>query len=164
MKINPDQSSVVKADADRDVRRVSKGSDRFGDLLSRAAENLASGQSPQSGAERVVNQGPPMSLTPTQMLFPVEQSPGFESKAMDTLDHLLSRWEKYAHQLTADPQGLRHANGILEDISTEINALKANWPQQTPPLPLAQDLRGVLDELEVLAVTERIKFNRGDYL
>ncbi|WP_052812772.1 hypothetical protein [Desulfonatronum thioautotrophicum] len=164
MKINPDQSSLVKADAERDVRRVSRGSERFADLLQRATENAAPGQGAPSGAERSQSTGGPMHLTPTQMLFPAEPSSKFESKAMDTLDNLLSRWEKYAHQLSSEPAGLRHANGILEEISTEIGALKANWPQQTPPQPVSPELRGILDELDVLAVTERIKFNRGDYL
>ena len=164
MKINPDQSSLVKADAERDVRRVNRGSERFEDLLLRATENVPPGQRSSTGPERPLNTAGPMHLTPTQMLFPPEQSAGFESKAMDTLDNLLTRWENYAHQLAAEPGGLRHANGILEEISTEIGALKANWPQQSPPQPVAPGLRGVLDELEVLAVTERIKFNRGDYL
>ncbi len=164
MKINPDQSSLVKADAERDVRRVNRGSERFEDLLLRATENISSGQSPPAGPERSLNTSGTMHLTPTQMLFPAEQTSGFESTAMDTLDNLLSRWEKYAHQLAAQPPELRSANGILEEISTEISALKANWPQQTPPQPMAPELRGVLDELDVLAVTERIKFNRGDYI
>lgn len=165
MKINPEQSSVVKADAERDVRKLNKGGERFEDLLFRATENASSSGSPPSAASaQPLGPGAPMHLTPTQMLFPAEKSPGFESKAMDTLDNLLSRWENYAHQLAADPQGLRNANGILEDISTEIGALKANWPQESTPQPLVPELRGMLDELEVMAVTERIKFNRGDYL
>ncbi|PTN32742.1 hypothetical protein [Desulfonatronum sp. SC1] len=164
MKINPDQSSLVKADAERDVRRVNRGSERFEDLLLRATENVPSGQSPPSGSAQPLSTGDAMRLTPTQMLFPVDKTPGFESTAMDSLDNLLSRWEKYAHQLAAQPPELRSANGILDEISTEIGALKANWPQQTPPQPMVPELRGVLDELEVMAVTERIKFNRGDYI
>ncbi len=164
MKINPDQSSLVKADAERDFRRVNRGSERFEDLLLRATENNSSGQSPPSGPVQPLSTGDAMHLTPTQMLFPAGKTPGFESTAMDSIDNLLSRWEKYAHQLTAEPPELRSANGILDEISTEIGALKANWPQQTPPQPMVPELRGVLDELEVLAVTERIKFNRGDYL
>ncbi|SDB17274.1 hypothetical protein SAMN05660653_00818 [Desulfonatronum thiosulfatophilum] len=165
MKINPEQTSALKADADRDARKVNKSGERFEDLLFRASRN---GASPQDSLSPAVSQpsGPmsPMHLTPTQMLFPVENAPAFQSKAMDTFDNLLSRWENYAHQLSADPQGLRNANGILEEISEQIGTLKANWPQQGSSQPLGPELRGMLDELEVMAVTERIKFNRGDYL
>lgn len=164
MKINPDQSPLVKVDTDRDAGKVSKGGERFEDLLLRATENAASGKSPPTGLERPLNTGGAMHLTPTQMLFPTAPSAGFTSQAMDSLDNLLSRWEKYAHQLTAEPLGLRQANGILENIASEIGVLKAQWPQQAQPQPLIPELRGVLDELEVLAVTERIKLNRGDYL
>lgn len=166
MKINPDQSQVVKPDAERDVRKGHKAGERFEDLLFRATEKVGSSgdESSAISSMRSINPGSAMSMTPTELLFPIEQSSGFESKAMDTLDNLLSRWENYAHQLTAQPQGLRQANGILEDISTEIGALKANWPQEQGSPQPGPELRNMLDELEVMAVTERIKFNRGDYI
>lgn len=166
MKINPDQSGAVKPDEERDVRQVRKSSERFEDLLSRAAEkmNAVSREQASRPPGQMMGPGPTMHLTAMQMLHPSAQAPATETKAMDTIDSLLSQWENYAHQLASSPHGLRNAHDTLNRISTEIGQLKANWPQDDQAAGPGADLRNMLNELEVMAVTERVKFDRGDYI
>lgn len=163
MKINPDQSSAIRPDADREAHKASKPGGSFEDLLNRAAEKAAASQ---AHTEKTPGQGAgaAMHLTATQMLFPPAKSSESETKAMDTIDNLLSQWENYADQLASAPHGLRHAHDTLTRISSEIGTLKANWPQQAVAGTPGAGLKSMLDELEVLAVTERIKFDRGDYI
>ena len=75
----------------------------------------------------------------------------------------MREWENYAATLQASgrDKGLRPAFGVLENIETGLKELKDKWPSLSRDHP---GLKSVVDELEVMAVTERIKFNRGDYL
>ena len=162
MKINPDQLAALHPDAERNTHKTSKSGERFEDLLARAAEKVGAGGQEQSQQAVGPLQGPGSAghLTATQLLFPSAAPRASETKAMDTIDNLLSQWENYADQLAAAPQGLRNAHDILNRISSEIGDLKANLPQGGA----VPGLRNMVDELEVLAVTERIKFDRGDYV
>ncbi len=96
-------------------------------------------------------------LSETQETMPTER------EVMDNIDSLLSKWENYAQTLQTQDQdeGLRQAYGVLENIEQDIEGLKETVPN------LAQensDLQNMVDELEIMAVTEKIKFNRGDYI
>jgi len=168
MKINPDHLSAVRPDAKRDAHKSGKTGGSFEDMLSRAAEKTAAQEQMAQSPGRLPGPGAAMHLTATQMLFPQSTSPESETKAetkaMDTLDNLLSQWENYSRQLVAEPHGLRHAHDTLSRISSQIGELKADWSQEGSAAAPGSALRGMLDELEVLAVTERIKFNRGDYV
>ncbi|HDQ39479.1 MAG TPA: hypothetical protein ENN39_00380 [Desulfonatronum sp.] len=165
MKINPDHLAALKPDAERDVHKIGKAGESFDELLSRAAKKAASVPREQASktSDRLSGSGPAMHPHATQMLFPLATPPESETKAMDAIDNLLSQWENYAHQLASAPQGLRGAHDLLSRISTEIGELKENWPQSGGAAS-ETGLRSMLDELEVLAVTERIKFDRGDYI
>ncbi len=164
MKINPDHLSAIRPDAKQDAHKSGKTDGSFEDMLSRAAEKTAAQAQPAQNLGQLPGPGAAMHLTATQMLFPLSTSPESKTKAMDTLDNLLLQWENYARQLAAQPQGLRHAHDTLSKISSQIGELKANWSQKGSAAAPGTALRGMLDELEVLAVTERIKFDRGDYV
>jgi len=85
-------------------------------------------------------------------------------EAASGLEGLLDELAAYAREL--DGRGdshLRGAYGRLESIESRLNALKAD-PAAGQALALNQNLAGILNELEVLAATEKFKFNRGDYL
>jgi hypothetical protein len=75
------------------------------------------------------------------------------------VENVLSKWEDYASRLDSETD-LRQAYGVLQDISAEVGKLKQNpgMAQQDP------GVQSLVDEIEVLAVTEQVKFNRGDYL
>ncbi|MFP4314914.1 MAG: hypothetical protein ACLFQR_01715 [Desulfovibrionales bacterium] len=79
---------------------------------------------------------------------------------MERLDNLLSRWDDYTRNLRSTPPDLRQAHQVLESIRTELNSMQENAQQQGG----ASNIGPILEELEILTVTERIKFNRGDYV
>ncbi len=79
----------------------------------------------------------------------------FASQTMDQLN-------SYANTLREPGQGnLRDAYSALEQVATQVQTLKQ---QSQPLLEQNSDLAGLINELEVLATTEKFKFNRGDYL
>jgi len=49
---------------------------------------------------------------------------------------------------------------VLEDIDGTVQQIKGENPDLATKHPA---LSGMVSELEVMTVTERIKFNRGDY-
>ncbi|MCL1890119.1 MAG: hypothetical protein FWF99_06445 [Desulfovibrionaceae bacterium] len=78
---------------------------------------------------------------------------------MARLDGLLGQWEHYAATLNdSSGAGLKNIHRLLGDLGGQISGLKASMPES------ASGLRGLVNELEVLAVTEEFKINRGDYL
>lgn len=84
-----------------------------------------------------------------------------EAEVVNMLDGLLNQWDSYALTLAAPQGDLRSAYGILENMSSELKALKASAPGLTQG---NGTLSSLFNELEVLATTETFKFNRGDYL
>jgi hypothetical protein len=79
------------------------------------------------------------------------------------LNGLLNELTAYALELGRGGAPLRDAHGRLEDIESRLTALKAD-PAAGQVLAQNRGLAGIANELEVLAATERFKFNRGDYL
>lgn len=88
---------------------------------------------------------------------------GTEQKVMEHIDSLLDKWENYAQALKAptSEDGLRQAYNCLEDIQSEVQELKETSPNLGFDNP---NLQSMVDEIDIMAVTEQIKFNRGDYL
>ena len=82
-------------------------------------------------------------------------------EAMAQLDGLLDNWDAYARELGqgASSGGLRGAYSMLQGIDSSLRDLK----QTMPNLSDHEGLAAVVNELEVMAATEKFKFNRGDY-
>ena len=80
---------------------------------------------------------------------------------MENMDTLLAEWENYADKLAAGSGGdsLKQAYGVLEHIESGVRQLKEELPEST-----TAGLGSLVNELEVMTVTEKFKFNRGDYL
>ena len=55
--------------------------------------------------------------------------------------------------------GLKQANNMLANIEDSVRQLKA----ATPNLSSDSPLNSMVNELEIMTVTERNKLNRGDY-
>lgn len=84
-----------------------------------------------------------------------------ETAAMDTMDSLLTQWDTYTDQLASGSGGdsLKKAYGLLENIQSGVQQLKTSLAGSS-----SSGLDSMANELEVMAVTEKIKFNRGDYV
>lgn len=81
--------------------------------------------------------------------------------AFDQASGTLDLWDRYARTLGASPTdtALRDAYSLLEGIDTQVMQLRAS-----PAASASPELNSLINELEVLAATEKFKFNRGDYI
>jgi len=130
---------------------------KFGDLLAKEMEK-ASGAMEQAPVARLgtdlrFDQGSPgrsMGAVPS------------EGRIMENMDTLLDQWEKYAQRLESPARRttLREAYSVLEGISHAVSELKQDVPKFASDNP---SLESMVNELEILTVTETFKFNRGDY-
>ena len=162
MKIHPDQ---VKALDQEQVRGKSgkPAQEAFGEVLAKELQKGGSTASNQGPAVKPPGSGALSNQILAAQSFPEgtgEKVPA--GPLMENLESLLSEWENYAATLqSSGDKNLRPAFGVLEEIESGLKEIKDKWPTLTKDHP---GLKSVVDELEVMAVTERIKFNRGDYL
>ncbi len=157
MKITNDHVSAVEQQqqAERAARQTAEGGG-FGELLAREMDEGATATDVGGVKPLGVN-----SLLLAQV--PAVEQPQAEHTIMDSLDSLLNEWEEYAGQLEAQGASpdLKDAYRKLSQIGGEIERLKAENPDMAQRNP---GLKSLVDELEVLSVTETFKFNRGDYI
>lgn len=92
----------------------------------------------------------------TQTSEDAGQLPDFLAQA----DTLLGAWDQYATDLASGQMSVKSAWGMLNGMDDRIRGLRGEMGKlggQTG------DLEAVINELEVLTVTEKFKLNRGDY-
>jgi hypothetical protein len=80
---------------------------------------------------------------------------------LKSVDRVLEQWEKYAEELQSSPSNLKQSYATLKEIGRNLDAVEAALQDQGGQDPA---LHPILNELQVMAVTEEIKLNRGDYL
>ncbi|MBQ3058840.1 MAG: hypothetical protein IJD16_00785 [Desulfovibrio sp.] len=82
--------------------------------------------------------------------------------AFDQASGTLELWDDYARALSSSGQetSLRDAYAMLEGIESQVSRLRQDTDSLRGRNPGFDSL---LNELEVMTVTEKFKFNRGDY-
>ncbi|MDO9082806.1 MAG: hypothetical protein Q7U56_05940 [Humidesulfovibrio sp.] len=163
MKIHPDQLEGVRPDSTSQTNRVKPPSTAFGDLL-----NQEVARSSAEPAKTTATLPPPGGLGTLGALLgsttveTVAPAPKAEKAIMDKVENLLDKWDQYARNLksTSSVSSLKQASGVLDDIDGAVQQIKADNPDLAREHPA---LQGMVSELEVMAVTERFKFNREDY-
>ncbi|GAB6038281.1 hypothetical protein JCM15519_28400 [Fundidesulfovibrio butyratiphilus] len=163
MKILPDQTTpVTQVTQTRQVASSQSASTQnFAEILAQeVSSSQATSQTTQSAPSAgVAGLAQAMAV---QAATSVSETSSTDQAVMDTVDNMLGQWENYAGQLAAGGQtNLRQAYGTLESIQSGVEKLKSDNPD------LAEQntqLSSLVNELDVLATTEKIKFNRGDYL
>ena len=80
----------------------------------------------------------------------------------DNASGTLDLWDSYAQKLSSSNNGdLREAYSLLEHIGTQVEQLKSNASNlRTPNF----GLNSFINEMDIIATTEKIKFYRGDYV
>lgn len=74
----------------------------------------------------------------------------------------LDLWDAYARAVDSGASSdLRQAYGLLADIDSQVSSLRQ---KASAARGLNPGLDSLLNELEVLTATEKVKFNRGDYM
>ena len=160
MKIHPDQiEGIRQAQQQERTNRTGGAAAGFEDIL---------GQEVSKGAEYGADQGGvaasgAASLSPqVSPLWALNQVGGVESDEALTpeeqVESVLDGFDAYAESLRAPGgTGLKDAYAELEGIEATVADLKQSVPADS-------GLSGLVNELDVLASTEKFKFNRGDYL
>lgn len=162
MKIRTDQATLQQQEQQRVRSREETG--KFGELLAQEVQKTSPEQTDQMAApppgSRVLGTS---AIYETQGVSSTENESATEQKVMENIDSLLSKWENYAQHLSTPmaEESLRQAYGMLENIQNDVQEIKAAVPNlgQTNP-----SLDSMVNEIEIMTVTEQFKFNRGDYL
>jgi DNA repair ATPase RecN len=155
MKINPEQINQLR-NQEQSQQRTQKNQEDFARLLNQEAEKANKADPAATGKSG--NRENISSSTYLQVSL-LNNNPS-ESTAMDNLDNILSKWERYADQLNSPQSSLKDAYAGLEEISRAVEDMK----EKVDPDKHGAQIRNVLNELDVMTTTEMIKFNRGDYL
>ena len=163
MKVRTDSvTSLEQQEQARAKNRTESG--KFDEMLAQEVQETAPQQ--QNSAVTAASLAEVNAATRIQAVEQtqsVETLSATEQTVMENIDSLLSKWENYAQTLSTPvaDESLREAYGVLEDIQDEVKQLKASTPDLEQSSP---SLKSMVDELEILTVTEQFKFNRGDYL
>ncbi|MGM0424867.1 MAG: hypothetical protein ACQEQX_08120 [Thermodesulfobacteriota bacterium] len=158
MKIHPDQLKNLQDQFQKQGAGQSKQDSNFSRILEqeldpgkKAPEQISSSRLDQSSLQALHTQ---LKTQGTE-----QSSNQSEAGPMHKLESLLGQWEIYSQQLQQG-NSLQQSYQTLQNINSSIQELKQS-PEMEGQGP---GLESMLGELEVLAVTEEIKFNRGDYL
>ncbi len=163
MKISTEQLSALLAQQELQSKRQMTGAEGFDSLLNQELQN--------AGAGNLASMPPPGVGTGIigQILMgessgEMEKADPFESimqQAFSDATGTMELWESYTKALSDSSQtGLREAYGVLQGIDSKMAALKESTASIKGRNP---GLDSVMNELEVMAFTEKFKFNRGDY-
>ena len=95
----------------------------------------------------------------TSATNPVDQ---VMQQAFEQATGALDMWDSYVNALgkPGAEGSLKEAYNLLQGVDAKVSALKQG---AQPVLGQNPNLAGIINELEVLTTTEKIKFNRGDY-
>jgi len=163
MKILPDQLESVRLDQTTQTNRGTSSGTAFGEIL-----NSEVARTSTQSASSITSLPPPgglgtlSALIGTQSVEATSEATQAESAIMDKVDSVLDKWDQYAQNLqgTTSATSLKAAYGVLDDIDTAVQDIKSANPDLAQTSPA---LQGMVSDLEAMTVTERIKFNRGDY-
>jgi hypothetical protein len=158
MKIHPDQLKNLQEQVSKQQGGQYQQDSNFSRILEQ--ELQPEKKAPEQTSASRLDQASLQALHTQLKTQGTEQSSNLsEAGPMHKIESLLGQWEIYSQQLQQG-ESLQQSYQTLQNINQDIQELK-----QSPELERqGPELGSMLGELEVLAVTEEIKFNRGDYL
>ncbi len=135
---------------------------------SSAAGAVSGGQGMQASQASQTSQASQASMISQMLLGVADENPDVNphedvlQEAFNQASGTLDMWESYVGTLGDVGKGgsLRDAYALLQGIDGQVNALKENTAGLRGQNP---GLDTLVNNLEVLATTEKFKFNRGDY-
>lgn len=163
MKINIDSLQQIQQQ-EQTWNKSKTNTDGFDRLLNQELEKTASSEARQLSA-------PPPGAKTFGTAALQQAAPSTEQEVMSNIEGILSKWEDYAEQLGAPEaqESLKQAYGLLEGISQDVKGVKSRLEQLEASAGADEEgeqypgLKSLVDEIEVMALTEQYKFNRGDY-
>jgi len=165
MKILPDQLESVRLEQQNaQTNRSTQSATAFGDILSGEVAKTSANKSASSTTALPPpgGLGTLSALIGTQDVEATSEATNSGSAIMDKVDSVLDKFDQYAQNLqgTSSASSLKDAYSALDDIDSAVQDIKSANPNLAQSHPALQN---VVSELEAMTVTERIKFNRGDY-
>jgi hypothetical protein len=152
MKITPDQLAALQSQ-----QKKTSQSNRGEEFMRLLTQEMQSGDAAQGTTVFPATPQPGIGqILQTSMLHT-----STERTIMDKMDALLTRWENYSQSLATPQHNLREGYRILDDIRSRIREVKED---ATVMAAGGQSLERMIEELDILTVTEEFKFNRGDYM
>ncbi len=152
MKIHPDQINPIVPENDKTQKN--KDSGKFSKMLEQEISKPGTEQAASSSARLDMLQN--SQLLGSSLLTSQTREPSF----MNQMDSLLNKWENYAADMDSPGSSLKDVYASLQSISGQINEMKNSSAFKRQ----SEEVKSIIQEIEVLATTEVIKFNRGDYL
>ncbi|MDR1660562.1 MAG: hypothetical protein LBR94_09575 [Desulfovibrio sp.] len=168
MKIRPDQLNILPPAQGTTTAAPggqTKTSNVFGDILAeeQLRANAERGDSavapppPGAGRTDLVRN---MLLEGSEEGRPVNPEDAVLNEAFSQVSGTLDALDKYSVSL-GSARSLREAHSLLDDIGSRVAGLEKDAGTLRAQYPALDSL---LNELKIISVTEKIKFNRGDYL
>ncbi|WP_031481451.1 hypothetical protein [Maridesulfovibrio frigidus] len=161
MKISPEQIEALQQQQQQQANKTKKvNGAAFGEFLNSEVQQSAGTQT--STAPPVPGLQTINPLIQMQQTASVQSVTPNEGEFVGKVENLFGQLENYAQQLGSPEAGsLKNAYNTLEGVQGGVDSLKKDWPGVESENP---ELGSIVNELEVMAMTEQIKFNRGDYV
>ena len=158
MKINPEQLKHLLEQNQKEKAGKSPADRSFQDILNTTIQPEKDSSPPASPLKDTSKLYALQTELQTSNITQARPDDGHGQEIMNRLESVLDQWEKYSQSLKTPD--LRNSFSILESIRHDLQNLQAELGQDSESAP---GVNSLLNELEVMTVTERIKFNRGDY-
>ncbi len=167
MKINSEIERVLHAEQAKFTKPKSvENSSSFDDVLQGALQQSAIAN--QNQAAMSVNLAPTSSLQAGSKVDVKNENLGENSThqsevraIINHLEHSMNGFNTYANSIAQAQPDLKQAWNNLNAFNQSVSELRQNYsnlPQQN------SSLDSMINDLEIMSVTETYKFNRGDYL
>ena len=157
MKIHPDQIEGVQPEQTQRKNKANQPGQAFGEILNQEVAK-PDAPAPMQGTM------PPQIMNPliaSEATSGVQRVDAATTAVAGQVESILDKWDSYGATLAGPQGGLKSAYGTLDEIASEVAALKNGQPDLAATQP---GLQSIVDELDTLTATERFKFNRGDYV
>jgi len=80
-------------------------------------------------------------------------------KIMDKIESSLNQWEKYSHNLSSG--NLKESENTLTSILDNLSQIEDNLKNNN--INPSEEVSNIVNELKIMALSERARLNRGDY-
>ncbi len=160
IKIRPDQVDALQQQEQQGNKAKKVKGASFGEFLNQEVDQTKAekGQSaiPAPGLHAI---NPLLNINKVQKTESVQ---GNEQQLVGQVEDVLGRLDNYAGQLASSGEtSLKEAYSSLEGLQSDVQNLRKQYPDMEQESP---ELDAIVNEVEAMAVTEQIKFNRGDYI
>lgn len=159
MKIDPEHFKTLLEQSQKGKTGKSPADQSFQDILDNRLQPGEDGKQPIAPLKDTSRMVALQAELKASSVGETQSEGGQGHDIMNRLESVLDQWEKYSQSLGASD--LRNSYSILESIDQELQNLQSEVGQESDA---GSGVNSMVNELEVMTVTERIKFNRGDYL